>query len=190
MGSFQCRFLPSSSNPPNPDFSSQAEYKWQNTTANLIIADPAVTELNTYAGGALKKGIKYQPIHDFILQVPSNKRRVVSQLQTRAVMNEAQVAILSMDSNINLGIHDCLLRHPYSNIIVLRFDDGYISWINDGKLSWTVRAAGLGADPKVEISARPVPQEPMVYCVMLDVIGSTKYLRTVNSISLRISDSR
>ena len=29
-------------------------------------------------------------------------------------------------------------------------------------MSWTLNAAGLGPDPTVEISARPVPLEPMV----------------------------
>ena len=38
----------------------------------------------------------------------------------------------------------------------------YISWINDGVLAWTIQAAGMGPDPIAEISARPVPQEPMV----------------------------
>ncbi|KAJ7489436.1 beta-glucan synthesis-associated [Mycena latifolia] len=37
----------------------------------------------------------------------------------------------------------------------------YISWISDDKLAWTIKAAGLGPDTQTEISARPVPQEPM-----------------------------
>ncbi|KAJ7152187.1 glycoside hydrolase family 16 protein [Mycena crocata] len=37
----------------------------------------------------------------------------------------------------------------------------YISWITDNKLAWTIHSAGLAADPKAEIAARPVPQEPM-----------------------------
>ncbi|KAF8153938.1 beta-glucan synthesis-associated [Crassisporium funariophilum] len=41
------------------------------------------------------------------------------------------------------------------------FDDAYITWINDGKRSWTLRAPGMGADPQTEISARPIPFEPM-----------------------------
>lgn len=41
------------------------------------------------------------------------------------------------------------------------FDDGYISWINDGKLAWTIRSGGLAKDDRVEIGARPIPQEPM-----------------------------
>jgi beta-glucanase (GH16 family) len=41
------------------------------------------------------------------------------------------------------------------------FDDSYITWIADGKKAWTMRGAGMAADSRVEISARPVPQEPM-----------------------------
>ncbi|KAJ7703191.1 beta-glucan synthesis-associated protein-domain-containing protein [Mycena rosella] len=41
------------------------------------------------------------------------------------------------------------------------FDDGYITWISNNTVSWTIKAAGLTADAAVNISARPVPQEPM-----------------------------
>ncbi|KAF8914199.1 glucosidase [Gymnopilus junonius] len=43
----------------------------------------------------------------------------------------------------------------------------YISWISDGKMSWTLNVAGMGPDPTVEISARPVPQEPMYIIINL-----------------------
>ncbi|KAJ7092566.1 beta-glucan synthesis-associated protein-domain-containing protein [Mycena epipterygia] len=41
------------------------------------------------------------------------------------------------------------------------FDNAYISWISDGQLSWTLNQAGMAADTAVEISSRPVPQEPL-----------------------------
>ncbi|TFK37328.1 beta-glucan synthesis-associated protein [Crucibulum laeve] len=41
------------------------------------------------------------------------------------------------------------------------FDNAYISWISNDKLAWTMLAAGMAADTRVEISARPIPQEPM-----------------------------
>ncbi|KAK0484903.1 glycoside hydrolase family 16 protein [Armillaria novae-zelandiae] len=40
-------------------------------------------------------------------------------------------------------------------------DGAYITWVNDGKVAWTLNAAGVGADSDTEISARPVPREPM-----------------------------
>ncbi|TEB12334.1 beta-glucan synthesis-associated protein KRE6 [Coprinellus micaceus] len=45
------------------------------------------------------------------------------------------------------------------------FDNAYISWINNNLRAWTVYAEALRADPLVEISARPVPLEPM-YIIM------------------------
>ncbi|KIK09644.1 glycoside hydrolase family 16 protein [Laccaria amethystina LaAM-08-1] len=41
------------------------------------------------------------------------------------------------------------------------FDNAYITWINGDNPAWTVMAAGMGPDPQTEISARPVPMEPM-----------------------------
>jgi len=41
------------------------------------------------------------------------------------------------------------------------FNTGYITWVSNGALAWTLKAPGMGADSRVEISARPIPQEPM-----------------------------
>ena len=40
--------------------------------------------------------------------------------------------------------------------------EGYITWFADGKESWTMTADTIGADSTTEISARIVPEEPMV----------------------------
>ncbi|OSX67481.1 glycoside hydrolase family 16 protein [Postia placenta MAD-698-R-SB12] len=49
------------------------------------------------------------------------------------------------------------------------FDDAYITWVANNQVAWTVEAAGMGADTVVEISARPVPQEPMYLIVNLGI---------------------
>lgn len=41
------------------------------------------------------------------------------------------------------------------------YDDNYISWIADNKLAWTLIATGMGPDNQTQISARPIPQEPL-----------------------------
>ena len=41
-------------------------------------------------------------------------------------------------------------------------EDAYITWVSDNKVSWTAMSGGFAADPRVNISARPIPQEPMV----------------------------
>ncbi|KZV63649.1 glycoside hydrolase family 16 protein [Peniophora sp. CONT] len=45
------------------------------------------------------------------------------------------------------------------------FDNSYITWLNNGKPSWTINSGGLAKDDQAQISARPVPQEPM-YMIM------------------------
>jgi len=41
------------------------------------------------------------------------------------------------------------------------FDDGYITWVSDGQLSWTLRNTGMGPDSATEIGQRLISQEPM-----------------------------
>ncbi|KAK7472555.1 hypothetical protein VKT23_000670 [Stygiomarasmius scandens] len=41
------------------------------------------------------------------------------------------------------------------------FDNAYILWISDSQISWSLNVQGLAADSSVQISDRPVPQEPM-----------------------------
>ncbi|KAK0202585.1 glycoside hydrolase family 16 protein [Desarmillaria ectypa] len=52
-------------------------------------------------------------------------------------------------------------------------DNAYITWINNGKVAWTINAAGLRADTGTEISARPVPQEPLY--IMANLGMSTNF---------------
>ncbi|KAK0467011.1 glycoside hydrolase family 16 protein [Desarmillaria tabescens] len=52
-------------------------------------------------------------------------------------------------------------------------DNAYITWINNGKVAWTINAAGVGADTGTEISARPVPQEPIY--IMANLGMSTNF---------------
>ena len=53
----------------------------------------------------------------------------------------------------------------------------YISWISDNKLAWTVKAGGLAADTAVEISARPISQEPMVRVFFVFCSKSLTYIK-------------
>lgn len=56
------------------------------------------------------------------------------------------------------------------------FDNAYITWINDGKAAWTIMADGMRADTGVEISARPVPQEPMYLLANLGMSPNFGYV--------------
>lgn len=49
------------------------------------------------------------------------------------------------------------------------FDGAYITWVQNGQKAWTLFSSALGPDPQVEISARPVPQEPMYIIANLGI---------------------
>ncbi|KAJ3516407.1 hypothetical protein NLJ89_g1151 [Agrocybe chaxingu] len=48
------------------------------------------------------------------------------------------------------------------------FDDAYVTWINE-VTAWTIRASAFVDDPLVEISSRPIPQEPMYIIANLGI---------------------
>lgn len=50
--------------------------------------------------------------------------------------------------------------------------DGYITWYSGGEKMWTMTADTIGADSTAEISARIVPEEPMVSFIPPSRIGS------------------
>jgi len=56
------------------------------------------------------------------------------------------------------------------------FDGAYISWISSGELAWTLNVAGMATDSKVEISSRPIPQEPMYLIANLGLSPGFEYV--------------
>ncbi|KAF9514683.1 glycoside hydrolase family 16 protein [Hydnum rufescens UP504] len=47
--------------------------------------------------------------------------------------------------------------------------DGYITWVNNGIPSWSLGASAVGANSRVNISARPISQEPMYLLANLGI---------------------
>lgn len=98
-----------------------------------------------------------------IIQVYGNNVLAVSLSQTRPVTNWKAVASPSMALSTHLGRWNCVSRTSGQILNTSpRFDDAYITWINDGTPSWTIVARGMGLDTLAEIGPRPIPQEPMV----------------------------
>ncbi|KAF8140401.1 glycoside hydrolase family 16 protein [Boletus edulis] len=46
---------------------------------------------------------------------------------------------------------------------------GYISWITNDQVAWTLDASGMTADPQTQIADRPIPQEPMYLIANLGI---------------------
>ncbi|KAI0651922.1 glycoside hydrolase family 16 protein [Trametes meyenii] len=49
------------------------------------------------------------------------------------------------------------------------FDGAYMAWVANNQLAWVMRQDGMAEDPRVNISARPVPQEPMYLIANLGI---------------------
>lgn len=105
-------------------------YTWDNSTQNMIIADPTISRQNTFVGSATQ-----------------------------------QATSVTTDTNQNCYEFSGGCYSVYGFEYKPGFDQGYITWISNGKVSWTLRGVGLGPDTLVQIGSRPVPQEPM-YLIM------------------------
>ncbi|KAF9238742.1 glycoside hydrolase family 16 protein [Melanogaster broomeanus] len=77
------------------------------------------------------------------------------------VLQQATSVVTETDQNCYEGNTGCFSIYGFE--YVPGFDNAYITWISNNKPSWTVNVAGLAADSAVEISDRPVPQEPMAF---------------------------
>ncbi|KAK7058129.1 GH16 domain-containing protein [Favolaschia claudopus] len=49
------------------------------------------------------------------------------------------------------------------------YDDGYITWVTDNKVSWTLMGAGVGKDDATQIAARPITDEPLYILANLGI---------------------
>ncbi|KAF7326181.1 GH16 domain-containing protein [Mycena kentingensis (nom. inval.)] len=52
------------------------------------------------------------------------------------------------------------------------FDNGYITWVNNDDVAWTLNVGGVGADTTAGTSARPIPEEPLYILVNLGISHS------------------
>ncbi|KAF5393324.1 hypothetical protein D9757_000583 [Collybiopsis confluens] len=107
-------------------------YIWNNNSDNMIVEDPSISTLNSFMGNVLQ--------------------------QATSVVTATNPSCYEYEGG-------CFQTYGFEVLTLLfvrtGFDDGYVTWISSGKISWGLNAAGLGADDTVQISARPVPQEPM-----------------------------
>ncbi|KAL5508476.1 hypothetical protein ACEPAH_6095 [Sanghuangporus vaninii] len=82
---------------------------------------------------------------------------------TGGVFQQASSVVTDTDQKCYSGGGGCFSIYGFE--YQPGFDDAYITWISDNKVAWTAMAAGFAADDRVNISARPVSQEPM-YIIM------------------------
>lgn len=111
----------------------------------MYIADPFISSLNTFVGSAMQQA---------------------TSVVTRTDQNcyEGSTGCFSVYGfEYKPGFDNAVCPHRIKeNSCGFSFAFQYISWVSDSKLAWTILSTGMGPDPLVEISARPVSQEPMV----------------------------
>jgi len=128
-------------------------YIWENTTDNMYIANPAMSRLNVYMGSITQQATS-----------------VVT--QTNQNCYEGGTGCFSIYGFEYKPGFDSAVRPQFpwwKSVNYCLCDTQYISWVSDSKLAWTMLAAGVGVDPLVEISARPISQEPMVCSVRAEL---------------------
>ncbi|KAF8973276.1 glycoside hydrolase family 16 protein, partial [Flammula alnicola] len=110
-----------------------AGYQWDHTQDNMIIYNSSITQLNSFIGSATQ-----------------------------------QATSVTTNTNPNCYEQDggCYSIYGFevhiSSFVLLKINDQqYIAWISSGQLAWTLKGPGMGPDPSVQISARPVSGEPL-----------------------------
>lgn len=138
-----------------------AEYVWFNTSANLIIPDSNLTQLNSYTGGVFQQSTSGLTTTNQECYETTGGCFSVYGFEYKPGFDNAWV----------------LLNSRYWVPYWYYFYDRYIGWITDDKLAWQINSAGVAADSAVEIAARPIPQEPMV----LFIFHSTCFSSLINA---------
>jgi hypothetical protein len=108
-------------------------YQFQNTTTGAYeFYDNTITAFNTYLGGY------YQQAASALTMVDEN-------LYYNQPGDSGQFAVFGFEYNSNEKSRE----------------DGYITWVSQGKKSWTMTGKGLAPNAKTEIGQRLIPEEPM-----------------------------
>ncbi|KAF9443326.1 glycoside hydrolase family 16 protein [Macrolepiota fuliginosa MF-IS2] len=81
------------------------------------------------------------------------------------IIQQATSVVTKTNQRCYESIEDCYSVYAFE--YKPGYDDAYITWVSDGQVSWTLNAGGVAGDSAVEISARPVPQEPMYMIINL-----------------------
>lgn len=136
-------------------------------------------------GGAVSQSAQWAPFnHEFVWDNSSANFQItdptVSALNSYlgSPLQQASSVVSTTDQGCYQDSTGCLSVYGFE--YKPGFDAGYISWINNNQLAWTLRSAGMGPDPLVEISDRPIPEEPMYIIMNLGMSESFGHVDLAN----------
>ncbi|KAF9077001.1 beta-glucan synthesis-associated [Rhodocollybia butyracea] len=132
--------------------------------------------------GQVSQSAQWAPFNDFYVWKNTSDNLVIynstgSELNSYTggdTQQAASVVTLTNQDCYELSDNPCYTTYGFEYLP--GFDDAYITWVASGTQAWTLNVAGMGADTITEISARPIPQEPMVH-VDLEHLTFPNHLR-------------
>jgi hypothetical protein len=113
---------------------------------NTVIPNKTNTQLNNYKGGAFQQSIS----------AVSNTDQICYEQDAKCYSTYGFEYKPGFDGSVRM------LVQVSSSVQTLTRRLQYITWMASGVVTWTLKGDALGPDPTSQISARPVPFEPMV----------------------------
>ncbi|KAK7044475.1 GH16 domain-containing protein [Favolaschia claudopus] len=83
---------------------------------------------------------------------------------------EAASVVSTTNQSCYQHTDQCFSVHGFE--YVSGYENAYITWITNNKMTWTLNAAGMGADTETGISARPITDEPLYIIANLGISKS------------------
>ncbi|KAG1846850.1 glycoside hydrolase family 16 protein [Suillus subluteus] len=97
------------------------------------------------------------------------------------VYQQSTSGVTNTNQNCYTQNTGCFSTYGYQYQPGYSADGGYISWITNDVVGWTLDAGGMVADPVTQISDRPIPQEPMY---LITNLGISENFQTVDFTNL------
>lgn len=83
------------------------------------------------------------------------------------VLQQTGSVVSPTNGSCYTGETGCFAVYGFEYKPGLQEEGGFVTWINNNKQAWTFQPGGIAANPLTQISARPIPREPMYILVNL-----------------------
>lgn len=126
-------------------------YQFNNASNVVTIYDESITYFNTYLGGNFQQAVSA------LSRIPNN----TYYNQDTLGQQSKQFATYGFEYSADFENRE----------------NGYITWVNNGKRSWTMLADAVGPNPRTEVGRRIVSEEPMAMIMNLGMVSCERALQ-------------
>ncbi|KAJ3784212.1 glycoside hydrolase family 16 protein [Lentinula aff. detonsa] len=123
--------------------------------------------------GQVSQSAQWAPFNDFYVWQNTSDNLIIYNSTASALNSyiggdtQQATSVVTTTNQLCYELSDAPCYSTYAFEYKPGFDDAYITWYSSGTPAWTLNVAGMGADTATEISARPIPQEPMYLIINL-----------------------